>query len=200
MYVNIIKRTGDVFASVILLIIFSPLILLITFFLTIVNHGKPFYFQKRPGKNGEIFTIIKFKTMNDAKDENGNLLHPTERITFFGKYIRRYSLDELMQLINVLLGDMSFVGPRPLMVVYLKYYNSEQARRHDVKPGITGWAQVNGRNALSWKEKFDYDLWYVDNVSFSTDLHILWKTIFKVLKKEGVEHPLTPFRGDSNLI
>ena len=150
------------------------------------NNGKPFFFQKRPGKNGEIFTIIKFKTMNDKKDKDGELLQAGERVTKVGAFVRKTSLDELLQLINVLKGDMSIVGPRPLLISYLPLYNKEQARRHLVKPGITGWAQVNGRNAVSHEEKFALDVWYVDHLSFSTDLKISLKTIQKVFKRDDI--------------
>lgn len=197
MYAKFFKRAGDIFAAVMILTLFSPIILLITLILSIVNHGRPIFLQERPGKNGEIFTIIKFKTMNDNTDEQGNLLHPDERITPVGRFIRNFSLDELLQLVNVLKGDMSIVGPRPLRVEYLKYYSATQARRHEVKPGITGWAQVNGRNALTWKQRFELDVWYVDNLSFLLDLKILLKTIAKVLKSENVDVPLTGFRGDT---
>lgn len=152
----------------------------------IANNGKPFFFQKRPGKNGEIFTIIKFKTMNDKKDRDGELLPAAQRVTKIGEFVRNTSLDELLQLVNVLIGDMSIVGPRPLLIDYLPLYNKEQARRHLVKPGITGWAQVNGRNALSFEEKFKYDVWYVDHLSFGTDLKILIKTVQKVFKRDDI--------------
>lgn len=186
MYIAVIKRAGDLFASIVLIILFSPLILAITLLLAVANHGKPFFLQKRPGKDGEIFTIIKFKTMNDKKDAQGNFLPDVERITKVGGFVRNASLDELLQLINVLKGDMSMVGPRPLLIAYLPLYNSRQARRHEVKPGITGWAQVNGRNAISWEEKFEYDVWYVEHVSLSTDIKILFKTVEKVFKREGI--------------
>ena len=162
------------------------IILTITIILFISNKGKPFFVQPRPGKNGKIFNILKFKTMNDKKDENGELLPDYKRMTVIGKFVREKSLDEIPQLLNVLKGDMSLIGPRPLLVSYLPLYNKEQARRHDVKPGITGWAQVNGRNAISWKQKFEYDIWYVDNISLITDIKILSKTIGKVFKSEGV--------------
>ena len=186
MYQNIIKRLADFIVSLIALLVLSPIILILIFFLMIANNGKPFFFQKRPGKNEKVFTIIKFKTMNDRKDDNGNLLPDIQRITKVGKFIREASLDELLQLINVLKGDMSVVGPRPLLIKYLPLYNEEQARRHLVKPGITGWAQVNGRNAISWEEKFIFDVWYVDNISFMTDMRILFKTVKKVFIREGI--------------
>tara|TARA_R110000822_G_scaffold310505_1_gene443555 strand:+ start:3815 stop:4423 length:609 start_codon:yes stop_codon:yes gene_type:complete len=195
MYVNLIKRWGDIFGSLIAILLFSPLILIITVLLFFANDGQPFFLQKRPGKNGKIFTIIKFKTMNDKKDNKGKLLPDVDRITKIGGFVRNSSLDELLQLFNVLVGDMSFVGPRPLLVSYLPLYNEEQARRHLVKPGITGWAQVNGRNAISWEQKFDYDVWYVNNISFKTDLKIILKTIKKVFKKEGVSASETETMG-----
>lgn len=149
-------------------------------------NGKPFFFQKRPGKNAKIFTIIKFKTMKDPKDKGGELIHQAQRITKIGAFVRKTSLDELLQLINVLKGDMSIVGPRPLLIDYLPLYNKEQARRHLVKPGITGWAQVNGRNTLTMVERFPLDVWYVDHISFSTDLKILLKTIQKVFNRDAI--------------
>ena len=152
----------------------------------IANNGKPFFFQKRPGINAKLFTIIKFKTMKDPKVKGGELIDQAERITKVGAFVRKTSLDELLQLINVLKGDMSIVGPRPLLIEYLPLYSKEQARRHLVKPGITGWAQVNGRNAISWKDKFELDVWYVDHLSFSTDLKILLKTIQKIFNRDHI--------------
>ena len=195
MYVSFFKRIGDIFASFTAIILFSPLILILILLLFVANDGKPFFFQQRPGKNGQIFTIIKFKTMNDRKDENGNLLPDYKRITKIGKFIRNASLDEILQLFNVLKGDMSIVGPRPLLVAYLPLYNQEQAKRHLVKPGITGWAQVNGRNAISWEQKFEYDVWYVNHISFMTDLRTIFKTVEKVLKKEGISASETKTMG-----
>lgn len=154
--------------------------------LIIANHGKPFFFQRRPGKNERIFSIIKFKTMNDKKDADANLLPDAQRLTKIGSFVRRTSLDEIPQLINVLKGDMSLIGPWPLLPQYLALYNAHQKRRHEVKPGITGWAQVNGRNAISWQQKFDYDVWYVDHLSFQVDLKILLLTIKKVFISEGI--------------
>ncbi|MGI6790910.1 MAG: sugar transferase [Aminivibrio sp.] len=149
--------------------------------------GSPVFFkQQRPGLNGKIFTMYKFRTMTDARNEEGNLLPDENRLPPFGKFLRSTSLDELPELINVLKGDMSLVGPRPLLVQYLPRYSTFQARRHEVRPGITGWAQVNGRNALSWEEKFSLDVWYVDNASFSLDLKILWMTVEKIIKREGI--------------
>ncbi|WP_067035381.1 sugar transferase [Allomuricauda sp. CP2A] len=186
MYSRFFKRIIDFLASLVALLVLSPIILILTFLLALANNGKPFFFQKRPGKNEKIFTIIKFKTMNDKKDGDGNLLPDVERITKVGKFVRGASLDELLQLVNVLKGDMSIVGPRPLLVDYLPLYNEEQAKRHDVKPGITGWAQVNGRNAISWEEKFKLDVWYVNNISFPTDVKILVKTVQKVVQRDGI--------------
>lgn len=186
MYERIFKRLADFFVALVALILLSPILIILIVLLAIANHGKPFFFQKRPGKNGKIFTIIKFKTMNDKKDKAGNLLPDMQRITKVGRFVRNASLDELLQLINVVKGDMSIVGPRPLLVDYLPLYNAEQAKRHNVKPGITGWAQVNGRNAISWEEKFALDVWYVNNISFSTDLKILIKTVQKVFIREGI--------------
>ena len=169
--------------------------------MSFANKGTPFFFQKRPGKDERIFTIIKFKTMNDRKDPQGNLLPDAERLTPVGKVVRKTSLDELPQLINVLKGDMSLVGPRPLHVRYLPLYNKFQHRRHEVRPGITGWAQVNGRNAIGWDEKFAYDVWYVDHQSFWLDLKILWLTVLKVVRSEGISSAtsatMEEFRGNA---
>ncbi|MBN9299340.1 MAG: sugar transferase [Filimonas sp.] len=186
MYPNIIKPFLDFVVAVVAIIIFSPVIFVVMILLFIANNGKPFFFQRRPGKKGRIFKVIKFKTMNDRKDAEGRLLPDADRLTPVGRFVRKTSLDELPQLINVLKGDMSFVGPRPLLVDYLPLYNEEQAKRHDVKPGITGWAQVNGRNAISWQRKFEYDAWYVKNLSFILDLKILALTALKVVKSEGI--------------
>ncbi len=154
--------------------------------LAVFQNGAVFFKQERPGKNGRIFGVIKFKTMKDTRDSSGNLLPDSERITGIGRFIRSTSIDELPQLINVLKGEMSLVGPRPLLVKYLPLYNEQQARRHEVRPGITGWAQVNGRNAISWEQKFEYDVWYVDNMSFSLDIKIIILTIKKVVVREGI--------------
>ncbi len=185
-YKIFIKRVIDFSLSLILLIIISPIFLLLIIFLTIANHGKPFFIQRRPGKNEKIFSIVKFKTMNDKKDEHGNLLPDNERFTTVGNFIRKTSLDEIPQLINVLKGEMSLIGPRPLIIEYLPIYNSTQKKRHDVRPGITGWAQVNGRNSITWKKKFEYDVWYVENYNFLLDLKIIGLTLKKVLQKEDV--------------
>lgn len=186
MYVNLIKPLLDRFGALILLILFSPLILLVTLIIA-ASMGRPFYFaQRRPGLHGKIFTIYKFRTMTDERDSHENLLSDAERLKGIGQFIRNLSLDELPQLVNVLKGEMSFIGPRPLLPDYLPLYTPQQARRHDVKPGITGWAQINGRNAISWEEKFGYDVEYVDNISFAFDLKIFFLTLKKVLIKEGI--------------
>lgn len=186
MYKNIIKPSFDFLAAFIGLIILSPIFLVVTLGLAIANSGKPFFFQRRPGKDEKIFKIIKFKSMNDKKDSNGNLLPDSERLTKIGSFVRKTSLDEIPQLINVLRGDMSFIGPRPLLPEYLPLYNETQRHRHDVKPGITGWAQVNGRNTVSWEKKFEYDVWYVNNQTFLLDVKIFFMTIKKVFIKEGI--------------
>lgn len=186
MYKNYLKRPFDFLAALFGLIILSPIFILVTIALAFANQGKPFFFQKRPGLNERIFKIIKFKSMNDKKDVNGNLLPDAERLTKVGSFVRKTSLDEIPQLINVLKGDMSLIGPRPLRTYYLPLYNEEQKRRHDVRPGITGWAQVNGRNAISWTKKFEYDVYYVNNISFALDLKIFFLTIKKVFKSEGI--------------
>jgi undecaprenyl phosphate N,N'-diacetylbacillosamine 1-phosphate transferase len=157
--------------------------------LVIANTGKPFFLQKRPGKNARIFKVIKFKTMNDKKDVSGKLLPDAERLTAIGKFIRKSSLDEVPQLLNVLIGDMSLVGPRPLLVEYLPLYNERQKKRHQVKPGITGWAQINGRNAVSWEEKFELDIWYIDHQNFWLDTKILLKTLVIIFKSKVINHP-----------
>ena len=200
MYKNYIKQILDFIVALIGLLLLSPIFLLVMIGLTFVNNGKPFFFQKRPGKHEKIFNIIKFKTMNDKKDAKGNLLSDAERMTTIGAFVRKTSLDEIPQLINVLRGDMSIIGPRPLLVRYLPLYNKQQKRRHEVRVGITGWAQVNGRNAISWQQKFEHDVWYVDNISFVLDVKILWMTVVKVLKREGIsadkEATNKPFEGD----
>lgn len=189
MYTNYIKRFFDISISFIMLIILFPILLIITILLYLCNDGAgAFFFQNRPGKNGKIFKIIKFKTMNDCRDQNGNLLPDVSRITKIGNFVRRTSLDEIPQLINVLKGDMSLIGPRPLLVQYLPLYSKRQARRHEVRPGITGWAQVNGRNSLSWGERFELDVWYVDNISFRTDIKIIYLTIIKVLRRDSINN------------
>ena len=186
MYKIFIKPILDFVFSFMGLIIFSPIFIIVLILLFINNNGKPFFFQKRPGKEGKVFDVIKFKTMTDKKDQEGNLLSDAQRLTVVGRFVRKTSLDELPQLINVLKGDMSIVGPRPLLPEYLPLYNKRQSKRHLVKPGITGWAQVNGRNAISWTKKFEYDVWYVENISLKLDLKIVLKTIIKVMQSEGI--------------
>lgn len=180
------KRIFDILLSIILIIFFSPFYIIISL-LIVFKMGTPIFFkQKRPGLNGNIFGIYKYRTMTNDKDKQGNLLSDEERLKGLGKTIRSLSLDELPQLFNVLKGEMTFVGPRPLLTEYLPLYNKEQKKRHDVKPGITGWAQVNGRNAISWEEKFEYDIWYVNNQSFFLDMKILWLTFLKVVKRSDI--------------
>lgn len=187
MYKNYIKRFFDFLLALIGFLLISPLFLLLWLWLSIANKGAgAFFTQERPGKDDRIFKVIKFKTMTDERDKNGNLLPDAERLTKFGKFVRSTSLDEIPQLLNVIKGDMALIGPRPLLVQYLPLYNDFQKRRHEVRPGITGWAQVNGRNAISWQQKFEYDVWYVDNVSLSLDIKIIFKTIQKVFQREGI--------------
>lgn len=186
MYKNSVKIFFDFTASFIGLIILSPILIIISICLCISNKGNPFFFQKRPGKNGRIFEIIKFRTMNNRRDLNGNLLRDADRLTDFGSFVRRTSLDEMPQLINVLRGEMSIVGPRPLLPKYLHLYNQCQKRRNEVKPGITGWAQINGRNTISWDQKFTLDTWYVDHQDFLLDFKILLTTVKKVFISEGI--------------
>lgn len=187
MYRNYFKRFLDFVLSLAGLIVISPIFIVVWIWLTIANEGAgAFFFQERPGRNEKIFRVIKFKSMNDKKGADGKLLPDKDRLTKVGAFVRKTSLDEIPQLINVLKGDMSLVGPRPLLVQYLPLYNSEQARRHHVRPGITGWAQVNGRNAISWIQKFEYDVWYVDNISFALDMKILLMTVKKVFVREGI--------------
>lgn len=200
-YRHFFKRLFDIVIASVGLIILSPLFLILWIWLSIANKGAgAFFIQERPGKDEKIFKVIKFKTMNDRRDENGNLLPDSERLTTIGRWIRSLSLDEIPQLINVLKGDMSLVGPRPLLVQYLPLYDEVQRRRHEVRPGMTGWAQVNGRNAISWEQKFDYDVWYVDHLSLSLDFKILLKTIEKVFKREGINTgthvTMEPFQGN----
>ncbi len=186
MYQTTLKPLLDFFAALAALILLSPLLVIVGVMLFLSNRGTPFFLQERPGKNSKIFKIIKFKTMTDQRDRNGILLPDYRRLTFIGKIVRKTSLDELPQLINVLKGDMSLVGPRPLLPEYLGLYSEEQQKRHDVKPGITGWAQVNGRNALSWEEKFAYDVEYVEKISPALDARIVVNTVEKVVKRHGV--------------
>ncbi len=199
MYKKLIKPLLDFLLSLLGFILLLPLFLLISIILFWVNNGSPFFVQPRPGKHGKVFRVIKFKTMTDARNKSGELLPEKDRITAVGRFLRKSSLDEIPQLLNIIKGDMSVVGPRPLRVEYLNYYNEEQARRHDVKPGVTGWAQVNGRNAISWEKKFEYDVYYVDNMSFRFDVKIILKTIKKVFDSSDVNQsddvPMEKFRG-----
>jgi len=185
-YVTFLKPFLDVFVASVAFIVLLPVFLTVVVLLAIANSGKPFFFQLRPGRDEKIFRVIKFKTMNDRRDANGSLLSDDKRLTPIGKFVRKTSLDEIPQLLNVIKGDMSIVGPRPLLVEYLPLYNDQQKHRHDVKPGITGWAQVNGRNAISWEQKFEFDLWYVSHLSFLLDLQILLLTIKNVIRSEGI--------------
>jgi len=187
MYKHFFKRFLDFFISFIALILLSPFLIIVIIWLHFANKDAgAFFLQQRPGKNGKIFKVIKFKTMNDKRDAKGNLLPDADRLTPVGKFVRKTSLDELPQLINVLKGDMSLIGPRPLLVQYLPLYSKEQKKRHEVRPGITGWAQVNGRNAISWEKKFEFDVWYTEHCSFVLDLKILLMTVQKVFKSEGI--------------
>ena len=200
MYKHIFKRVIDIIISLIALICICPILLVITIWLYFANKGAGVFFtQKRPGKDAKIFKVIKFKTMTDERDAGGNLLPDAQRLTKVGKFVRSTSIDELPQLINVLIGDMSLIGPRPLLPQYLPLYNKEQARRHEVRPGISGWAQCHGRNAISWTEKFKLDVWYVDHCTFVTDLKVIWITIMKVIKRadinEAGQATMEPFNG-----
>ena len=186
MYKIFFKRMIDFIGSLVGILFLSPIFLIVTIGLFFANQGKPFFFQLRPGKNDRIFKIIKFKTMNDKLDSVGNLLSDSERLTKIGKFVRKTSMDEIPQLINVLKGDMSLIGPRPLLIQYLPLYSEIQKKRHDAKPGITGWAQINGRNAISWSDKFELDVWYVNNCSFVLDCKIIAITIKKVFISEGI--------------
>jgi len=200
-YKRIIKLVFDFCFAFVLLSILMPIILVLLFFLFLQNNGSPFFSQIRPGKHGKLFTIYKLKTMRDTRSGSGELLSDNQRTTPIGGVIRKLSFDELPQLWNVLKGDMSFVGPRPLLPEYLPLYNKEQEKRHDVKPGITGWAQVNGRNTISWKQKFDYDLWYIQHQSFILDIKILGMTLTKVFKTKDVnatgQITMEPFNGNN---
>lgn len=200
MYKNFFKRIIDFIIVLTILLIIWPILFIIYIWLTIANKGAgALFYQERPGKNEKIFKVIKFKTMTDERDANGNLLPDAQRLTKVGKFVRSTSIDELPQLINVLNGDMALIGPRPLRTYYLPLYSKEQARRHDVRPGITGWAQVNGRNTIPWTKKFEYDVWYVDHCSFILDLKIIMMTIMKVFKREGInaseQITMEPFNG-----
>lgn len=202
MYAHFFKRLIDFTIVFMVLLIIWPILLLITIWLHFANKGAgAFFTQERPGKNGKIFKVIKYKTMTDERDAQGNLLPDADRLTKVGKFVRSTSIDELPQLINVLKGDMALIGPRPLLPQYLPLYSKEQARRHEVRPGITGWAQVNGRNAISWTKKFELDVWYVDHCSFCLDLKIIFLTIKKVFIREGISQEgqatIEPFNGNN---
>ena len=199
-YRKYIKRILDFIGALIMLIVLSPLLLVVTVWLHFANKGAgAFFTQERPGKDERIFKLYKFKSMTDERDAEGNLLPDGERLTSVGRFIRKTSLDELPQLWNVLKGDMSFIGPRPLLVQYLPLYSASQRRRHKERPGITGWAQVSGRNAISWERKFALDVWYVDHLSFRLDCIIIWRTVVKVLRREGISSAscdtMEPFEG-----
>lgn len=199
MYKNFFKRLFDFSAALIGFVLISPVFLFVLIGLYFANSGKPFFFQTRPGRGERLFRIIKFKTMTDETDAHGNLLPDAERLTALGNFVRKTSLDEIPQLLNVIRGDMSLIGPRPLLPQYLPLYTTLQKRRHEVRPGITGWAQVNGRNAISWEQKFEYDVWYVDHISLYLDLQILLKTLKKVVVMKGIsaegQATMTAFKG-----
>ena len=202
MYKHYFKRILDFFISLIVIICISPILLVVTIWLHFANKGAgAFFFQERPGKDAKIFKVIKFKTMTDERDAEGNLLPDAQRLTKVGKFVRSTSIDELPQLINVLKGDMALIGPRPLLVKYLPLYSAEQARRHEVRPGISGWAQCHGRNAISWTEKFKLDVWYVDHCTLWTDIKVVWITIMKVLKRADISNDaaatMPPFNGNN---
>lgn len=200
MYKTFFKRILDFTVALIGFILLSPIFFLVMIGLFFANQGRPFFFQIRPGKNEKLFNIIKFKTMNDKKDNEGNLLPDAVRLTSIGNFVRKTSLDEIPQLLNVLKGDMSLIGPRPLLVQYLPLYNAFQKKRHAIRPGITGWAQVNGRNAIGWTQKFEYDVWYVEHCSFLLDVKILFLTVKKVFVREGISQEgqatMEFFKGD----
>lgn len=201
MYKRYFKRISDIIFSTVILTSLSPLLIIVTIWLHVANKGAgAFFTQCRPGKDGKVFRIIKFKSMTDEKDTDGNLLPDEKRLTRAGAFVRSTSIDELPQLVNVLKGDMSLIGPRPLLVEYLPLYSQEQARRHEVRPGMTGWAQCHGRNAMSWDEKFRHDVWYVDNCTLLTDMKIFWISVKKVLVRDGISSDtsvtMEPFRGN----
>ncbi len=205
MYKHFFKRLFDFIISLIALVIISPLLLVVTIWLHFANKGAgAFFLQERPGKNAKIFKVIKFKTMTDERDQDGNLLPDEKRLTKVGRFVRSTSIDELPQLINVLKGDMALIGPRPLLVEYLPLYSKEQARRHEVRPGISGWAQCHGRNAISWTDKFKLDVWYVDHVSLMTDLKVILITIKKVFFRDGISQEgqatMEAFKGNDEIV
>ena len=199
-YARYIKRIIDFCIAAVALLVLSPLLLVVTVWLHFANRGAgAFFFQERPGKDARIFKVVKFKTMTDERDAAGQLLSDEQRLTRVGRFVRSTSLDELPQLWNVVRGDMALIGPRPLLVQYLPLYSPRQARRHEVRPGITGWAQCHGRNAISWTQKFEYDVWYVDHLTFLTDLKVIWLTVKTVLTRSGISHEgsatMEPFNG-----
>ena len=199
-YARYIKRIIDFCIAAVALLVLSPLLLVVTVWLHFANRGAgAFFFQERPGKNARIFRVVKFKTMTDERDANGQLLPDEQRLTRVGRFVRSTSIDELPQLWNVVRGDMALIGPRPLLVQYLPLYSPRQARRHEVRPGITGWAQCHGRNAISWTQKFEYDVWYVDHLTFLTDIKVIWLTVKTVLTRSGISHEgsatMEPFNG-----
>lgn len=201
MYKRYFKRILDILFAAVALTVLSPLLIFVTIWLTVANKGTgAFFTQNRPGKDGKIFRILKFKSMTDEKDAGGNLLPDEKRLTRPGAFVRSSSIDELPQLINILKGDMSLIGPRPLLVEYLPLYSPEQARRHEVRPGMTGWAQCHGRNAMSWQDKFRYDVWYVDHCTLLTDMKVFWISVKKVLVRDGISSEssvtMEPFRGN----
>lgn len=200
-YCNYFKRSFDLLLSLIAFIFALPIFIPVTLILLYQNKGRPFFFQSRPGLNEKEFSVVKFKTMTDVKDQKGKLLPDHQRTTITGRFLRNYSLDELPQLINVIKGDMSLVGPRPLLFKYIPLYSHEQRKRHLVRPGITGWAQINGRNTISWNQKFEYDLYYINHLNLWFDIKILWVTALKVIKSEGVNSsesvPMPPFNGSN---
>ena len=199
MYVNFIKRCIDIFISLIAIVVLAPIFVVVMLSMILSGHRNLFFVQVRVGKNEKLFKLLKLKSMTDEKDENGKLMPDEKRLTKAGKIIRKTSIDELPQLINVIKGDMSIIGPRPLLVEYLQYYSLEQKKRHLVKPGITGWAQVNGRNAISWNNKFELDVWYVNNLSFIIDMKIILLTLLKIVRSDGISQDgqatMEPFRG-----
>jgi len=201
MYKRFFKQIIDFIIAFTALVVLSPILLAVLILLALANKGNPFFFQNRPGKDERIFKIVKFRTMTNERDEKGILLPDADRLTGIGKFVRKTSIDEIPQLINVLMGDMSLIGPRPLLPEYLPIFNERQKKRHSVRPGITGWAQVNGRNAISWNKKLEYDVWYVENLSFTLDMKILFKTIKKVIISEGINTQdmatTEPFNGNN---
>lgn len=204
MYAKCVKRFFDFFLSLCAVLVLSPILLLLALIGLFAMKGNPFFTQERPGKNGKIFKLIKFRTMTSQKDKDGNLLPDDKRLTKYGKFLRSTSLDELPELLNILKGDMSIIGPRPLLVQYLPLYNDFQKRRHEVRPGLSGWAQVNGRNSVSWEQRFEYDVYYVDNISFLMDIKIIFMTVSKVLKRDGISEEggvtMTPFTGTKETV